>query len=763
MPLWLPEMKSMSRFISISIIALLLGSSHGFAADFPQQSRVLVIFGNPDIGPWEQNFNQIILKELATQAAIPVIPEFLDLIQTAPSDQQLLAESLNLKYSRLTIDLVIAVLPEANSFVFEWAEVFAPDADILHVVPGLDVSQAEKQLSNSQIIETSLAATTAKTLQLIPQLFPDVSHLYLVGGSSEGDLSYLQRFENALQEIDPVMGYTVLSGLTPEELQSELATADPDSAIMLSTYDRDRRGEPMRTMAVNTMLSESTALPIFSVFDTLVTSGTLGGNVSSSTQYANTAARVAIQMLAGQRTSRPLFSDTAYLFDGQLLDRFGVNRNLLPSGSIIINDSPDLWRDYSGWIISGLFVFAVQLALIAGLIAAIQRRRRAEVKLKQIRKMEALGSLSGGIAHDFNNILMSIMANAELLNMKSSDPEFVKTKVANILSASDRAKDLIGQILSFSRQTANFKPRPVSVDEVLLTTIERLRAFLPENCQIQYDSQEKLPIIKGDESQLEQIFTNICVNAAHAMPDGGDIHIRAMHCHLDKPLQSLVKQIPGGEYLCVKIQDSGQGISSEDLQHVFEPFFTTKPRGRGTGLGLAMVYQMVKAHGAYIHLESEVGKGTTALLYFPCTADTGYEKPEQHQELLHHGNGERILLVDDDEMVLDASSQTLKALGYKVHSFNSSAAALTAFTAQPDHYDVVLSDLSMPEMDGIRLISAIRELHPEIPAIICTGYSDSTANLTMENLGILRKPSSTAEISRTLSKVLQGQNSSGLL
>ncbi len=726
------------------------------AAEFPEQSRVLVIYGNPDIGPWEQNFNEIILENLATEAAIPVIPEFLDLIQATVEDQRVLAESLRLKYSRLQIDLVVAVLPEANSFVFNWVEVFAPQARVLHVVPGLDVSQASQPLANSQIIETSLATAMEQTLELIPRLLPETDHIYLIGGASEGDQSYLQRFESTLQQSAVTeIPYTVLSGLTPVSIVQELADASPDGVIIMSTYDRDNTGSAMRTMAVNQLLADNIPLPIFSVFDTLLTSGTLGGNVSSSTLYANTSSRVAVAMLDGEPARPPIYADTGFLFNGGLLDRFEIDRSLLPPDSEIVNDSPDLWRDYSNWIILGLTIIVVQLALISALVFTIRRRKLAESELKRVQKMEALGSLSGGIAHDFNNILMSIMANAELLSLRPGNQEMVRSRVDNILNASERARDLIAQILMFSRQSASFEAKPVSLITVVNDCLEQLRAFMPADCNLEFTVPDSLPAINGDASQLEQVVTNLCVNAQHAMTNGGTIRLSTAVMQVEKPLKTLTGEIPQGEYVLLKVQDTGSGIAAEDLQHVFEPFYTTKPRGKGTGLGLAMVYQMLKAHGAYIDLQSHHGKGTTAALYFPLATDKTVLQENQNKQPAATGNGERILLVDDDEMVLEATRQTLQALGYRVAACSSPRSALDAFQANQDDYDLIFTDLTMPEMDGVRLIASIRLQSPYIPAVICSGYSETLSSKILDDLTILRKPSSLVEIGDAVQEALR--------
>lgn len=746
------------RLIIMALLAL-IASWAGFclAADFPEQRRVLVVYGNPDIGPWEQDFNRITLEELSTNSNIPVIPEFLSLIAASPEEQQLIAESLHLKYGNLRIDLVLAVLPEANSFVYNYVDVFAPEASTLYVLPGGDVLDAPRR-DSSVVLVSSVEEATQKTVELIPQLIPNLQHLYVVGGDSDGDRSYLDRYQSAIDRAEVNYEIEFLRGYAPDELIQTLNQAPARSAILLSTYDRDRYGQELRTMAVNTHIDRNVDIPIFATFDTMLQSGTMGGSMSSSTLYARTASRVAQDMLTGTISGDVLSSDTAYIFNGAKLNQYNINRDTLPPGSVIINDPPNLWRDYYPWIIAGLIIIVGQLVLIAMLVANIRSRRIVESELKKAQRMEALGSLSGGIAHDFNNILMSIMANAELASMSPDDKAATKKRLASILSAGVRAKDLISQILMFSRQSASAERKPVKVCPMLQESVDHIRAFMPGNVSIELHCDKDLPTISGDATQLHQIIMNICVNAQHAMDDKGLIAISASYRAPLQPRRTLQGEVPPGEYVSVSITDNGKGISKEELQHVFEPFYTTKPRGKGTGLGLALVYQIVKMHEGYIDIQSRVGHGTSVILYFPASTQDEHDNPEDLPALNPTGNGESILLVDDDEMVLDASRQTLENLGFNVHAFKHPEQALRAIREDPARFDVIFTDLSMPKMDGARLVTSAREIREDIPAIICTGYSDALDTTNLRNVIVLAKPCSVANIAVSLQQVLKTQS-----
>jgi signal transduction histidine kinase/ActR/RegA family two-component response regulator len=735
-----------------AIVALYCAASD--AADFPSSNRVLVMYGNPDIGPWEQNFNAIVLRELATGAAIPVIPEFLSLIQTTEAEQRVLANALQLKHGDNEISLVIALGVEANSFAYDWHAVFAPGVPVLHVLPGTDVYPEPDEAYPRVFLESAVVEATRKTLEVIPQLTANLQALYVVGGAGDGDISYLNRIEDAVDAMQPEFPVTYLRGLPPGELIETLSAAPPASAVFLSTYDRDNNGTELRAMAVNNLIAESVALPIYAVFDTLLESGSLGGNMTASTFYANSTAEVAQDMIAGNFAAAPITASSSYMFNGSKLDEFGINRANLPPGSILVNDPPNFWRDYYVWVVGVVAIIVIQLALIGLLLESIRRRQAAESELEKVHKLEALGSLAGGIAHDFNNILMSIMANAELVSMKSGDPNYIGERVKNILSASERAKNLVSEILLFARQSEQQQFSTLDVARLVEESVGHIRSFLPSSCHIEYHCEENIRQINGDATQLHQVIMNLCVNAQHAMEEHGTIKVTAKNTVLNDPLRILNQQVPHGHYITIAITDTGMGISKDELLHVFEPFYTTKPHGKGTGLGLALVYRIVKDHRGYVDLQSTPGQGTTATVYIPIDSNEHIASAAPRELEVHRGNGEHILLVDDDEMVLDADKRCLENLGYRVSSHANPVEALEIFKANPQQYALIFTDLSMPGMDGVRLISSARELQPDIPVVLCTGYLSALEPVDLERVEILNKPSSYADISNAVSTAL---------
>lgn len=734
-------------------------ASHA-AEQAPAQHQILLIYGSTDVGEWEQIYNSEMLRELAVGSGEALLPEFLSLIGATTEEQELMADSLLLQYGDSAIDLVIGVTPEASTFVRNWSSVFAPDVPRLYVLPGTDILIDSETLPETDyILRSAVDVASELTLELMTELIPDLTNIYVVGGVGEGARSYSGRIRDALERTEIDIDTQYIHGLLPDELVAEMQNVPRTSAILMSTYDIDRLGQPQRTVAINALLQENVALPVFALFDTQIGRGAVGGNMSSSTQYAEGTAELARDILAGNPVPRISDAPTQYMFDGARLNAFDFNLGLLPEQSIILNEEPNFIIDNLEWIVAASAIILAQLALITLLWRAINQRRQTEEVLKTTQKMEALGSLAGGIAHDFNNILMAIMANAELAKSALEDPKKAGSRLNNIISASNRAKGLISQILLFSRQAAAQTFETMSIATLLNESVEQIRAFLPSECTIEVNCEESLPPASVDGNQLHQAIMNICINAQHAMNNAGKITITAKQVDLEEDKKIFRQDIPPGTYVSIEIKDTGVGIDEENQRHIFEPFFTTKPQGKGTGLGLALVYRIVRAHEGYIDMKSSSDQGTSFTIYLKASQQAASNKvPKLRGSDALQGRGERILLVDDDDMVLDATARILERLNYKVHSFRSSLKALAAFKEAPQQWDLVFTDLSMPEMDGARLGAQIRQIRSDIDIILYTGYLDAVDAIDLENLRILSKPSRLDEIANAVATALARPN-----
>jgi PAS domain S-box-containing protein len=356
-----------------------------------------------------------------------------------------------------------------------------------------------------------------------------------------------------------------------------------------------------------------------------------------------------------------------------------------------------------------------------------------EQQLRQAQKMESLGTLAGGIAHDFNNILAAIFGYTEIALIEDIKPPKVREDLHRVLQACKRAKNLVMQILAFSRQTKS-EPKPIQVNLIIKEALKLLRPSLPTTIDIRSDIQSSAAIM-ADPTQIHQVLMNLCTNAAHAMRSGsGLLEIILKDAELDDAFCNQHPDLLPGQYLQLIVGDSGSGIAPEVLNRIFDPFFTTKGLEEGTGMGLAVVHGIVKKHQGLIAVDSRINHGTTFTLYFPVIEEEA-DQVAPVTPILPTGT-ERILFVDDEELQADLAKQMLERLGYRVKAFTSSTAALEHFRIQPEAFDLVITDLTMPHMTGEEFSQNLLAIRPDLPVIICTGYSESMTPQERQKLGI---------------------------
>ncbi len=390
-----------------------------------------------------------------------------------------------------------------------------------------------------------------------------------------------------------------------------------------------------------------------------------------------------------------------------------------------------------------------------GIMRDITEREQAEMRIQQSQRMESIGDLAGGIAHDFNNLLFPIVGMAEMLleDLHKDSPEYENAQ--EIFVAGIRAGELVKQILAFSRQSEHTM-MPVRVQNVLKEALKLSRSTIPADIEIHQNIQVDCGLIKADATQIHQVAMNLITNAYHAVQEkGGIISVTLRQITLGKgELED--STIGQGQYIMLTVSDTGVGIASSIMKKIFDPYFSTKEQGKGTGLGLAMVFGIIKEHQGDIKVYSEIGRGTTFNVYLPLMKKSTKPVSADQVQKLETGT-ERILLVDDEISVVKLEGQMLSRLGYRVTEQVKSLDALRIFKANPDNFDLVITDMTMPNMTGDQLAKEILSIRPDIPAIICTGFSERINKEHAEVIGVkgfLMKPVVKFDMAQMVRKVL---------
>ena len=436
-------------------------------------------------------------------------------------------------------------------------------------------------------------------------------------------------------------------------------------------------------------------------------------------------------------------------------ERF-IKRYLHKDGSVVWAEvSTTLRRDKK----NNPLYFMSSINDITGRRRAEEDRERLQTQLIQAQKMESIGTLAGGIAHDFNNILSPIVGHTEMLmDDLSEENSAIRNSLKEIYSGALRARDLVQQILAFSRQEKSER-KPMKMQPIIKEAMKLIRSTIPTTIAITQNFQADCGPVNADPTQIHQIVMNLAANAYHAMAEtGGELKVDLKEIELGE--HDLINpDMSPGLYVCLSFADTGEGMSKDVMNRIFEPFFTTKEKGKGTGMGLSVVHGIVKHMKGEIQVYSEPGKGTEFRIYIPIVGSAS-EKQQTRANLPFEtipGGSERILLVDDEAVIIAMEKQVLERLGYQVTSRTGSMEALEAFRANPDKFDLVITDMSMPKMSGDKLASELVRIRPDIPILLCTGFSETMTDEKIKSLGlrgILMKPMMMKDLAQKIREVL---------
>lgn len=383
-------------------------------------------------------------------------------------------------------------------------------------------------------------------------------------------------------------------------------------------------------------------------------------------------------------------------------------------------------------------------------------RERLEMRLREGRRLEALGTLAGGIAHEFNNILGLILGYGEMALAGLRGEGRARRHLDQIMTAGARGQVIIDQMLTFGRRRTH-SYRPIAVQAVIAEALDLLRPTFPASLALVTRLEAPNAVVLTDPTEIQQVVINLCRNAAQAMDGHGTLRVEVDARDLAAPRLLSHGRLAAGRHLRLAVSDTGPGIEASAMERIFEPFFTTKPAGKGTGLGLATVHGIVTQHGGALNVESRPGAGAIFEAYFPVTAERPVEMPASAEPALQRGAGETILLVDDEKALVLLAEEMLAAIGYEPVGFEDGASALAAVRADPQRFDLVLTDEVMPEMRGTELAVALHEIRPDLPVVLMTGYAGEVPLERLQAAGIvevMRKPILSATISACLARHL---------
>jgi signal transduction histidine kinase/ActR/RegA family two-component response regulator len=401
-----------------------------------------------------------------------------------------------------------------------------------------------------------------------------------------------------------------------------------------------------------------------------------------------------------------------------------------------------------------------QVESVIEVINDVTARVQLEGQLHQAQKMEAIGTLAGGIAHDFNNILSAILGFAELVMEELEPDSRLSADQAQVIAAGLRAKDLVKQILTFSRRTDQ-ELQPLLVQFVVKEALKLLRASIPTSIKFREEIDIDCGLVMADPGQIHQVVMNLCTNAYQAMREtGGVLAVSLKSLKISESEAVGRGNLAPGDYVVLEVSDTGCGMSKMVRERIFEPYFTTKGKGEGTGLGLSLVHGIVSGLGGVVNVYSEPGHGTTFKVYLPLIAGADPGEVEVASEVAPGGE-ESILVVDDEEAITHLERRILEKLGYRVTEFTASEEALQAFRAAPEGFDLVITDMTMPKLNGDELAREVLRIRPGMPIIICTGFSGLIDPEKAKAMGIsefMLKPVEKSELARAVRRVLDGDS-----
>ncbi|MEO7933764.1 MAG: ATP-binding protein, partial [Chthoniobacterales bacterium] len=364
----------------------------------------------------------------------------------------------------------------------------------------------------------------------------------------------------------------------------------------------------------------------------------------------------------------------------------------------------------------------------------VTERKLLQEQFLRAQRMESIGTLAGGIAHDLNNLLTPIVMGIGLLRRENSDPAN-EPLFDTMEKSAQRGTNLVKQVLSFARGIEGSRVT-IHLSHLIREIQDFVQSTFPKNIRFAASVPKDTWLVHGDPTQLNQVLLNLCVNARDAMPQGGSLRLTARNLNVDEPYSTMLRTVPAGRYILLEVADTGCGIPAGVRDRIFEPFFTTKEIGKGTGLGLSTALGIVKSHGGFMRVYSEPGKGTTFRIYLPAHTEFSGELPNSREDEMPRGNGELILVVDDEPSVRQISQMTLEAFGYRVIVASDGAEAIAVYATRSNEVAAVITDVMMPGVDGIAAIQVLLRMNPNLPIIAASGLTTDSQSARATQVGV---------------------------
>lgn len=726
---------------------LLLATALWGAAQGAADPTVLIVHSYDESYFWTRSVSEGI-RSVLDDEPLDLRFEYLDLRRFGGQDYVTRLEDLfRLKYGQNPPALLIVSDDRALAFILERRQRLFQGIPV--VFCGINQPESHNLAAAAPITGIVEIPDLRSDLEAIRRLHPQTvrTKLFYAQGSSGVVLDTVRhavRSHTGLEEFQDV---------NVAEFMNQLRNSGPDTLILILDEPPEWPLMPQREREV----LERTNAPVYFLWTTPeslpMTSGAVGVAVVSGREQGAAAGRMALSLLRGTDPGEiPVISRSSHTFhfDSRRLDQFGISWDRLPPEAQVFNEPAAFLSGRTAWF-WGILVFAlVQTGLIVALgISLVQRKRaerdrtRLEEELRQAQKMEAVGQLAGGIAHDFNNLLQAILGFADMA-LGGVDPESqVHRDLQEVRKAANRAALLTRQLLAFSRRQL-LQPSDLDVNQLVTDFAKMLQRLIGEHIEFVFHRSPEPLKIRADRAMMEQVLLNLAVNARDAMPDGGRLQIRTRRISFNEAYCAAHTWARPGRFVELVVKDTGCGMPPEVLAHVFEPFFTTKEQGRGTGLGLAMVYGIIKQHDGLIQVTSNVGRGTEFRLFLPRVEESLQpavepvrEKPVPVSPKPASGT---ILVAEDEEMVRELVVRFLQESGYRVLSARDGDEAVRLLEQSGDSIDLCILDVLMPGRSGLQVLEYVRQIHPEMRVLLSSGFSEGALPESDRYLQLIEKP-----------------------